>query len=261
VRAFDAASRPVGSHVCDEGQIFVESQAWCVLGGAGAYDGRARRALESVQERLTTPDGIVLQQPAYGRYHVELGEISSYPPGYKENAGIFCHTNPWITLAWCRLGEAERALATYLAICPSTREERIETYRCEPYVYAQMIAGPDAATPGEAKNSWLTGAAAWTFVSGTQGLLGIVPDYDGLRIDPCIPRSWESFRVTRRFRGAVYEITVANPSGVCGGIGSLRVDGKDVTGSLVPLAAPGDRVRVDVVLEAPAAAALHPVSS
>jgi cellobiose phosphorylase len=261
VRAFDAASRPVGSHVCDEGQIFVESQAWCVLGGAGSYDGRARRALESVQERLTTPDGIVLQQPAYGRYHVELGEISSYPPGYKENAGIFCHTNPWITLAWCRLGEAERALATYLAICPSTREERIETYRCEPYVYAQMIAGPDAATPGEAKNSWLTGAAAWTFVSGTQGLLGIVPDYDGLRIDPCIPRSWESFRVTRRFRGAVYEITVANPSGVCGGIGSLRVDGKDVTGSLVPLAAPGDRVRVDVVLEAPAAAALHPVSS
>jgi cellobiose phosphorylase len=261
VRAFDAASRPVGSHVCDEGQIFVESQAWCVLGGAGWYDGRARRALESVQERLTTPDGIVLQQPAYGRYHVELGEISSYPPGYKENAGIFCHTNPWITLAWCRLGEAERALATYLAICPSTREERIETYRCEPYVYAQMIAGPDAATPGEAKNSWLTGAAAWTFVSGTQGLLGIVPDYDGLRIDPCIPRSWESFRVTRRFRGAVYEITVANPSGVCGGIGSLRVDGKDVTGSLVPLAAPGDRVRVDVVLEAPAAAALHPVSS
>ena len=250
VRAFDAESRPVGSLACEEGQVFVESQAWCVLGGAGAYDGRARRALDSVHERLTTPDGIVLQQPPYSRYYPELGEISSYPPGYKENAGIFCHTNPWITLAWCRLGEAERALATYLAICPSTREERIETYRCEPYVYAQMIAGPDAPTPGEAKNSWLTGAAAWAFVSGTQGLLGIVPDYDGLRIDPCIPRAWKSFSVTRRFRGVVYEITVANPTGVCGGVSSLRVDGKGVPGNLVPLAAAGDRVRVEVVLQA-----------
>ncbi len=250
VRAFDAASRPIGSHACDEGKIFVESQAWCVLGGAGAYDGRARRALESVHERLATPDGIVLQQPPYNRYHVELGEISSYPPGYKENAGIFCHTNPWITLAWCRVGEAERALETYLAICPSTREDRIETYRCEPYVYAQMIAGPDAATSGEAKNSWLTGAAAWAFVSGTQGLLGIVPDYDGLRVDPCIPPSWTSFRVTRRFRGAVYEITVANPAGLSGGVRSLRVDGRDVPGNLVPLAPVGDRVTVEAVLRA-----------
>ncbi|HET8741578.1 MAG TPA: hypothetical protein VFM41_03075, partial [Gaiella sp.] len=250
VRAFDAAGRPIGSHACDEGKIFVESQAWCVLGGAGGYDGRARRALDSVRERLMTPDGIVLQQPPYSRYRVELGEISSYPPGYKENAGIFCHTNPWITLAWCRVGEAERALETYLAICPSTREDRMETYRCEPYVYAQMIAGPDAATAGEAKNSWLTGAAAWAFVSGTQGLLGIVPDYDGLRIDPCIPPSWESFRVTRRFRGAVYEIRVANLAGICGGVRSLRVDGRDVPGNLVPPAAAGEHVTVEAVLRA-----------
>ena len=261
VRAFDAASRPIGSHVCDEGQIFVESQAWCVLGGAGADDDRARRALGSVHERLATPDGIVLLQPAYSRYHVELGEISSYPPGYKENAGIFCHTNPWITLAWCRLGEGERALATYLAICPSTREDRIETYRCEPYVYAQMIAGPDAATPGEAKNSWLTGAAAWTFVSGTQGLLGIVPDYDGLRIDPCIPRAWESFSVTRRFRGVLYEISVANPAGVSRGVRSLRVDGREVPGNLVPPATGRDRVRVEVVLGATTRAAAASGSS
>ncbi len=256
IRAFDAESRPIGSHVCEEGAIFVESQAWCVLGGAGAHDGRARRALENVHGRLTTPDGIVLQQPAYSRYYPELGEISSYPPGYKENAGIFCHTNPWITLAWCRLGEAERALATYLAICPSTRETRLETYRCEPYVYAQMVAGPDAATPGEAKNSWLTGAAAWTFVSGTQGLLGIVPDYDGLRIDPCIPPGWESFGVVRHFRGVDYEITIGNPTGVSGGVASLRVDGEDVPGNLVPLAVGRDRVRVDVVLGAEASAAV-----
>ncbi|HEX3291980.1 MAG TPA: hypothetical protein VHR46_11355 [Gaiella sp.] len=250
LRAFDAESRPIGSRACDEGQIFVESQAWCVLGGAGASDGRARRALDSVHERLATPDGIVLQQPAYGHYRPELGEISSYPPGYKENAGIFCHTNPWITLAWCRVGDAERALETYLAICPSTREDRAETYRCEPYVYAQMIAGPDAATPGEAKNSWLTGTAAWTFVSGAQGLLGIVPDYEGLRIDPCIPPAWTSFRVMRRFRGVDYEITVANPSALSGGVRSLRVDGTEVLGNIVPLATGRERVKVEAVLEA-----------
>ena len=248
VRAFDAESRPVGSRVCDEGQIFVESQAWCVLGGAGAGNGRARRALESVRERLATPDGIVLQQPPYRRYHPELGEISSYPPGYKENAGIFSHTNPWITLGWCRLGEGERALESYLAICPSTREDRIDIYRSEPYVYAQMIAGPDAATPGEAKNSWLTGTAAWAFVSGAEGLLGIVPDYDGLRIDPCVPRSWESFRVTRRFRDVVYDISVENPDGECGGVRSLRVDGREIAGHLVPLFPGAERVAVEVVL-------------
>lgn len=248
LRAFDAAGRPVGSHVCDEGQIFVESQAWCVLGGAGAGNGRARRALESVARHLGTPDGIVLHRPAYTRYRVELGEITSYPPGYKENAGVFCHTNPWITLGWCLQGEGERALDGYLAICPSTREERIETYRNEPYVYAQMIAGPDAATPGEAKNSWLTGTASWAFVGASQGLLGIRPDHGGLRIDPCVPRSWGSFRVTRRFRGAVYEIEVRNPDGVCRGVRSLTVDGRPVDGNLVPAAGRGARVRVEAIL-------------
>jgi cellobiose phosphorylase len=247
VRAFDAASRPIGSRACEEGQIFVESQAWCVLGGAGTGNGRARRALESVHKRLATPDGIVVQQPPYRRYHLELGEISSYPPGYKENAGIFCHTNPWITLGWCRLGEGELALESYLAICPSTREQRIETYRSEPYVYAQMIAGPESATPGEAKNSWLTGTAAWAFVSGAEGLLGIAADYDGLRIDPCIPRSWASFRATRRFRGVDYDITVENPDGVCRGVRTLRVDGRVIDGPLVPLSS-AERVAVEVVL-------------
>jgi cellobiose phosphorylase len=248
VRAFDAEGRPVGSRVCDEGQIFVESQAWCLLGGAGSNDGRARSALESVAERLATPDGIVLLQPAYSRYRVELGEISSYPPGYKENASIFCHTNPWITLCWCLLGEGDRALETYLAICPSTREDRIDTYRSEPYVYAQTIAGPDAATPGEAKNSWLTGTAAWTFVSAAQGLLGIVPDYAGLRIDPCIRGGWDGFRVTRRFRGTVYEIDVRNPGGAGHGIRSLAVDGRELDGNVVPPQAGPGPVRVDVVL-------------
>jgi cellobiose phosphorylase len=248
LRAFDASGAPVGSRECEEGTIFVESQGWCVLGGAGRDNGRARRALESVHEHLFTEDGVVLHQPAYSRYYLELGEISSYPPGYKENAGVFCHNNTWIILGWCLLGEGDRALEYYLAICPSAHEDRIETYRSEPYVYAQMIAGRDAATPGEAKNSWLTGTAAWTFVTISQGMLGIKPDYAGLRVDPCVPRDWRSYRVTRRFRGVVYEISVENPDGVCSGVRSLKVDGQEVEGNLVPLAAGRERVAVEVVL-------------
>ena len=248
LRAFDAEGAPVGSHVCEEGKIFIESQAWCVLGGAGHDNGRARRALESVHEHLYTEHGVLLHQPAYTRYHLELGEISSYPPGYKENASVFCHANTWITLGWCLLGEGDRALEYYLAICPSTHEDRIETYRSEPYVYAQMIAGPDSATPGEAKNSWLTGTAAWAFVTISQGVLGIKPDYDGLRIDPCIPRAWRSCHVTRRFRGVVYEIAVENPDGVCGGVRSLKIDGREVEGNLVPLETSKEKVEVEVVL-------------
>lgn len=246
-RAYDAAGNPVGSAENDEGQIFVESQAWCALGGAGA-DGRARQALEAVEARLTTPNGIVLQQPAFTRYRLELGEITSYPPGVKENAGIFCHNNTWIHLAWCRLGDGDRALAGYLSICPSAKEEQIETYRCEPYVYAQTIAGPDSPTFGEAKNSWLTGTAAWTFVVASQGILGIHPDHAGLRIAPCVPPAWDGFTVHRRFRGADYEITVTNPDGVSTGVRSLTVDGRSVEGSVIPVAPAGTTVRVEVVL-------------
>lgn len=248
LRAFDAAGRPVGSHTCDEGQIFIESQGWCVLGGAGAGNGRARRALESVHERLFTADGVVLQQPAYSTYRRELGEISSYPPGYKENAGVFCHANTWIHLALCRLGLGDRAFEYYLSICPSAKEEEIETYRSEPYVYAQMIAGRDAATPGEAKNSWLTGTAAWTFVALAEGILGIRPEHDGLRVDPCVPASWTSFTVTRRFRGAVYEILVENPDGVCHGVRSLTVDGREMDGCAIPLQEGPGPFRVSVTL-------------
>ncbi|MBF0443312.1 MAG: glycosyl transferase, partial [Oligoflexales bacterium] len=173
IRAFDAESRPVGSKICEEGRIFIESQAWCLLGGAGKENGRALKALESVHKHLYAEDGIILQQPAYSRYYKELGEVSSYPPGYKENAGIFCHNNTWIHLALCNEGQGEKAFEYYLSICPSVKESKIETYKAEPYVYAQMIAGRDGAVPGEAKNSWLTGTAAWTFITISQGILGI----------------------------------------------------------------------------------------
>ena len=246
-RAYDAAGQPVGSALNEEGQLYIESQGWSVLGGAGA-GGRTRQALEAVEARLATPNGMVLQQPAYTRYHLELGEITSYPPGVKENAGIFCHNNTWIHLAWCRLGEGDRALAGYHSICPSTKDAQIETYRSEPYVYAQTIAGPDSPTFGEAKNSWLTGTAAWTFVVASQGILGIQPDHGGLRVDPCIPPSWPGFHVRRRFRGATYDIEVRNPDGVSKGVRSLVVDGQVAEGGVVPVAPKGAVVQVEVVL-------------
>ncbi len=246
-RAYDAAGNPVGSAQNEEGRIFIESQAWCVLGGAGRDNGRAALALESVHQRLFTPDGIILQQPPYRTYHPELGEISSYPPGVKENAGIFCHNNAWIHLALCLLGQGDRALEYYLSICPAAKEDRIETYRCEPYVYAQMIAGRDAVCAGEAKNSWLTGTAAWTLVAVTQGILGLQPDYEGLRIDPCIARAWSSFEAVRRFRGAEYHVVVRNPKGVCRGVSRMKVNGRTVAGNIVPPAKAG-RVEVEVTL-------------
>ena len=234
-RAYDANGHPVGSRENEEGQIYIESQGWCIYGGAGRENGRAEQALASVHERLFTPHGVVLQQTAYSRYHPELGEVSSYPPGYKENAEIFCHNNTWIQIALCQLGQGDRAVAYYKSICPATKEENIEIYRCEPYVYAQMIAGRDAARHGEAKNSWLTGTAAWTFVALSQYILGIRPDFDGLVVDPCIPIGWDGFKVTRKFRGTMYEIEIRNPKDVAGRIQSLNVNGQEISGNKVPL--------------------------
>jgi cellobiose phosphorylase len=247
-RAYDHFGQPVGSQQNDEGQIFIEPQGMCILAGIGLADGRAEKALDSVAERLATPHGIILQQPAYTRYYLHLGEISSYPPGYKENAGIFCHTNPWIMAAEARLGRGERAYDYYLRINPSQREAISDTHRSEPYVYAQMIAGKDAPTHGEAKNSWLSGTAAWNYVAISQYILGIIPDYTGLRIKPVIPAAWEAFEAVRQFRGVTYHIHVRRIGP--GGRVSLQVNGQPVPGSLVPLPAPGEtEIRVEVVLE------------
>ncbi len=245
-RAYDYFGEPVGSAQNEEGQIFIEPQGMAVMAGIGVDDGRARSALASVRERLATPHGIVLLQPAYSRYHVHLGEISTYPPGYKENAGIFCHTNPWLMIAEAQLGNGDGALDYYLRINPSAREDISEIHRCEPYVYAQMIAGPDAATPGEAKNSWLTGTAAWNFVAATEWILGIRAEHDGLRIDPSIPADWDGFRVTRRFRGTTYRIRVEKDRGVSGRVRALRIDGRLIDGNIVPLPAqPGGTIVVE----------------
>ena len=244
IRAFDAYGNPVGSHVCEEGQIYIEPQGMCVMAGIGKDDGKAEQALESVKERLDSKFGIMLHQPAYTKYHVELGEISSYPPGYKENAGIFCHNNPWIACAETVVGHGNRAFAVFKKTCPIYLEDISEIHRTEPYVYCQMVAGRDAATFGEGKNSWLTGTAAWTFTTISQYILGIYPTLDGLSVNPCIPSDVDKYTVDRIYRGATYHITVLNPSHVEKGIKSLTVDGVKVDGNVITPAAAGSEVNV-----------------
>ena len=247
-RAYDAEGHVVGGKECEEGQIFIEPQGMCVMGGVGLKSGEALRAMQSVEERLDTKYGIVLLQPAYTRYHLELGEISSYPPGYKENAGIFCHNNPWISCAECVVGRGDRAFQVYSRTSPAYIEDISEIHRTEPYVYSQMIAGKDAATFGEAKNSWLTGTAAWTFVNVSQYILGVQPTLRGLRIDPCIPHTLNDFTVKRIYRGAEYQITVENPNGVEKGVKQVTVDGKPIEGNVLPVAKEGTSCVVHVVM-------------
>ena len=247
-RAYDAYGNVVGGKECEEGQIFIEPQGMCVMAGIGKNSGEAEKAMRSVKERLDTKYGIVLLQPAYTRYHLELGEISSYPPGYKENAGIFCHNNPWIVCAEAVLGHGERAFEVYRRTAPAYIEDISEIHRTEPYVYSQMIAGCDAATFGEAKNSWLTGTAAWTFLSISQAILGIQSTLYGLKIDPCIPASFKSFTVTRRYRGAVYRISVDNSAGVEYGVRSITVDGARLKGAVLSPAPAGSIVDVAVTM-------------
>ncbi len=247
-RAYDFFGNPVGSKECDEGQIYIEPQGMCVMAGIGMDDGRAAAALKSVEERLDTEYGVVLHQPAYTAYRPELGEISSYPPGYKENAGIFCHVNPWISIAETAVGHGKRAFEVYRKTCPAYLHDVSDLHRTEPYVYSQMVAGKDAPTFGEAKNSWLTGTAAWAFVNVSQFLLGIRPEMDGLRVDPCMGGDLDAFTVTRKFRGATYRITVQNPDGVERGVRALTVDGASVEGNLVPLAPVGAEVSVTAVM-------------
>ena len=225
VRAYDAYSHKIGSKECEEGQIYIEPQGFCVLAGVGVKEGLARKALDSVKERLDTKYGVMILQPAYTRYHLELGEVSSYPPGYKENAGIFCHNNPWVSIAETVLGRGSRAFEIYQKTCPAYIEEISEIHRTEPYVYSQMVAGRDAKFHGEAKNSWLTGTAAWTFVNISQYILGVSPTHQGLCINPCLPEGFGDFELTRKFREGTYHIRVVNPDGVEKGVKSVTVDG------------------------------------
>ncbi len=210
LRAYDAFGNKVGSRECDEGKIFIEPQGFCVMAEIGKDNGKAIKALDSVQKHLECKYGITLNQPPYSVYHSELGEISSYPPGYKENAGIFCHNNPWIMIAETVLGRSERAFEIYKKITPAYIEDISEIHRTEPYVYSQMIAGKDAPRAGEAKNSWLTGTAAWNYCAVSQYILGIRPEFDGLRIEPCLPKEITSCIINRKYRDTEYIISIEN---------------------------------------------------
>lgn len=234
VRAYDAYGSKIGSKECEEGQIFIEPQGFCSLAGIGVEEGLAKKALDSVKEKLDTAYGIMILQPAYTKYHLELGEVSSYPPGYKENAGIFCHNNPWVSIAETVIGRGDRAFEIYQKTCPAYVEEISEIHRTEPYVYSQMVAGRDAKYHGEAKNSWLTGTAAWTFVNISQYILGVYPTLNGLSIDPCVPKGFGDFELIRQYREGVYNIKVTNPNNVEKGVASMKVDGVAIDGCIIP---------------------------
>ncbi len=241
LRAYDAAGNKVGSKECQEGQIFIEPQGFCTLAGVGRESGEGLKAMQSVRKHLLGEYGVELLHPCYTQYHVELGEISSYPPGFKENGAVFCHNNPWIVCAEAELGRGNEAFDIYRRICPAYLEEKSEIHETEPYCYAQMVTGRASGNPGHAKNSWLTGTASWTFLSISQSILGVYPDYDGLRIAPCVPDDWQNFTVRRKFRGAQYEIEYVRT-----GEKSLTVNGVRQGGRIVPLQAAGSTVKVRV---------------
>ena len=250
LRAYDDFGRKIGSKECEEGKIFIEPQGFAVLSGLGKKQGADIRALESVRKYLDCERGLVLLNPCYTHYYVEYGEISTYPNGFKENAGVFCHNNAWIICAEAFVGHGDRAFEYWSKIAPSYCEEISEIHKTEPYVYAQMVAGKDAPKEkfGEAKNSWLTGTAAWNFVAISQYILGIAPDYDGLKIDPSIPSDWEGFEASRLFRGARYNISVKNPQGVSKGVRSIVCDGVRLSGNVLPVFEAGSVHEVEVTL-------------
>ena len=237
LRAYDAFGNKVGSSECREGQIFIEPQGFCTLAGVGGPE-YGLKSMESTRKYLLGEYGVELLHPCYSEYHLELGEISSYPPGFKENGSVFCHNNPWIICAEAQLGRGNEAFDIYRRICPAYLEDRSEVHETEPYVYSQMVTGRASGNPGHAKNSWLTGTASWTFLSISQAILGIYPEYDGLRISPCVPDELQAYTVVRRFRNTEYTIHVRRT-----GKPGMRVDGVSVTGNVVPLC---DKAQVTV---------------
>ena len=245
LRAYDFYGNKIGSDENEEGKIFIESQGFCTMAGIGLEEGMVDKALDSCKKYLDCEHGMVLNNPAYTTYHVEMGEISSYPAGYKENAGIFCHNNPWVIIGETVAGRGNDAWDHYTKICPAWIKDQ-QLHKVEPYVYCQMVAGKDAAKPGEGKNSWLTGTAAWNWYTITQFILGIQPTYDGIVINPCIPTTLKEYEVKRVLRDTIFHISVKNPKGVEKGVSQIIVDGQPIEGSLVK-ATPGTH-QVEVIM-------------
>ena len=240
LRAYDFYGNKIGSDENEEGKIFIESQGFCTMAGIGQEDGMVDKALDSCKKYLDCPHGMVLNHPAFTKYHVEMGEISTYPAGYKENAGIFCHNNPWVIIGETVAKRGNDAWEHYTKICPAWIQDQ-QLHKVEPYVYCQMVAGKDAAKPGEGKNSWLTGTAAWNWYTITQFILGIKPTFDGIEIDPCIPSTLKEYSVKRILRDAEFDITVENPNGRESGVSQVILDGSPIEGNIIK-ATPGHHV-------------------
>ena len=237
----------MGSHECEEGKIFIEPQGFAVMSEIGKDQGADIKTLNSIDKYLNCEFGLVLNNPAFTKYYIQYGEISTYPGGYKENAGIFTHNNAWIICAEAYVGRGDKAFEYYSKIAPAFTEETSDIHKTEPYVYGQMIGGKDAKNFGQGKNSWLTGTAAWNMVAISQYILGVQPDFDGLRVDPSIPHEWDGFTAARKFRGATYNITVKNPAHVCKGVKSMTVDGKAVEGCVIPVCSGGTH-EVEIIM-------------
>ena len=248
LRAYDANGEKVGSDECKEGKIFVEPQGMCVMAGIGVANGMAQKALDATREHLMFDYGVVLNWPAYREYHLNLGEISSYPPGYKENGSVFCHNNPWVVIAETELGHGDRAFDVYRRTAPAYIEDQ-QLHRTEPYVYSQTVNGKESYKPGEAKNSWLTGTAAWNFYAVSQAMLGVKPELDGLKLDPCLPGHIHHVTIHREFRGNRYEIEIQNRAGGEKGAVQVIVDGVALAGQTIPATADtGKTYRVEVTV-------------
>ena len=248
LRAYDYYGKKLGTDENEEGKIFIESQGWCTMAEIGKEEGLVEKVLDSVKEHLDSEYGVVLNYPAFTKYHIEYGEISTYPAGYKENGGIFCHNNPWIMIGETMIGRGDNAYDYYTKIAPSFLEDISELHKVEPYVYCQMIAGKEAFKPGEAKNSWLSGTASWNFYAITQYILGVRPEYDGLRVDPCIPKKWDGFKMQRKFRGATYQLIIKNPDHVSKGVKELIINGKSTDSNVIPLLEKGKIHTVEIIM-------------
>ncbi|BCK02111.1 glycosyl transferase [Vibrio cholerae] len=239
VRYFDEQGQPVGSHTNAQGQIYTNGQSWPVIAGFAEQE-RATQALNSVYTKLNTANGIKLSTPGYNGFNPNLGGVSTYPPGAKENGGIFLHSNPWVMIAEAKMGNGDRAYEYYRQINPASKNDVIDIFESEPYCYPQNILGDEHPQFGLGRNAWLSGTSSWTYVAGTQWILGVRPDIDGLIVDPCIPSDWKEFRVKRQFRGATYHIHVTNPDKVSKGVAELRVNGEVLAGNKVPVFTEGE---------------------
>lgn len=234
IRYFDYDGTPVGSSINNQGKIYINAQTWAVISGYAAHE-KGVAALNSVKDILNTENGIKLSWPSYIRYESEKGGVTTYPPGAKENGGIFLHCNPWAIISETILKNGDQAYEYYNTINPVLKNDIIDRYECEPYVYAQNILGNEHPEFGAARNSWLSGTASWVYQAATKHILGIRPCYRGLEVNPCIPKKWEKFKVSRQFRGTEYEIEVKNPEGVCSGVKEMYVDGKKLEGNVIPI--------------------------